>query len=187
MMETTITMEPDASMPVTTPAKREVLPWVLAAVFAVTTILSGVGWLSAAADDGTQAVSIAAIGFVTDLTTWDASDGLQDTVEALRARGTGDFLGQIDEVLGDEARATAEAIGATSRGEVLEVFVSTIEADRAVAVVIVRQTLTVAGDDRDQEQISRIEFQLIEGRWLVARSELLNAPTPFIGGQGNTP
>lgn len=161
------------------------LPWVLVALLAITTLVSTVGWMgSTGGDEAGREVRGAAITFVTELTNWDATDGLDDTVATLRELGTGDFLTQIDEVLGDEARATAEAVGAVSRGEIVEVLVSDVEDDRAVAIVIVEQELTVAGESAIQEQVSRIEFVLVEGEWLVTRSELLNAPTLGAGPGG---
>lgn len=157
---------------------RSRLPQIAMGVLAVWAIAITFVHFTGGSDQRAQ-VRGAAITFITELTTWDATEGLDDTIAELRALGTGEFLDQIEEVLSDEARATAEAVGARSRGEIIEVLVSEIDGDQASAIVIVNQTLTVDGEAADQEQVSRMEFRLVDGKWLVERSELLNAPTPL--------
>ncbi len=149
------------------------LPWVLVALLAVTSLVLAGLWLSTSGDKDSE-VRAAAVTFMTELTTWDASQGLDATTERLRALGTGAFLDEVDQVLGTEVQATAEALGAVSRGEVVEVIV-----DGNVAIVFVEQTLTVSGLVDAQEQIARLVFTQVDGQWKVEIVELLNAPGPL--------
>ncbi len=144
---------------------------VLVVVLAVTTVALALLWRQEARDPSAE-VRAAAVTFMVELTTWDAADGLDDTTEALRELGTGQFLEEVDQVLGGEIQATAESLGATSRGEVIEVFTN----DDGVAIVIVEQTLTVGDLTETQEQIARLELTRVDGSWKIAKVELLNAP-----------
>lgn len=168
----------DGPLDVVTEPSR--LPWVVAGLLALTTIVALVGWFGSGGDTDGSDARIAAIGFVTELTTWDAADGLDSTVTALRDRGTSAFVEQIDDVLGAEARATAEAVGASSQGEIVEVLLSEIDdagdQPRVVAVVIVVQETTVADQSLREEKVSRLEMVQVDGQWLVDVVQILNAP-----------
>lgn len=155
------------------------LPWALVGLLAATTLVFLGLWLGARGDEAPD-VREAAVAFMTELTTWDASDGLEATTEALRGMGTGDFLDEVDEVLGSDVRATAEALGAVSAGTVTEVVLDPSEEGAAwTAIVFVEQTLTVAGVTEAQEQIARLVLVAVDGSWKVEVLELLNAPTPL--------
>lgn len=165
--------------PIAPASGRAWLPWSLVGLLAATTLVFLGLWASAGEGEAGD-VRAAAVAFMSELTTWDASEGLEGTTEALRSMGTGSFLDEVDEVLGSDVRATAEALGAVSAGEVTEVVLDP-DPDRAAwtAIVFVEQSLTVAGITQAQEQIARLVLVQVEGEWRVEVLELLNAPTPL--------
>ncbi len=124
------------------------LPWVVAAVSTLAAA-AAVVWAvlavqgAGARDAELEQVETAAGSFALELTTWDASDGMADTRETLRAAGTPTFATDVDQLFGGtDDLATLEEIGARSRGEVEDVLVQSLDGDRAVALAVVVQEVT---------------------------------------------
>lgn len=119
-----------------------VLPWVIAILALAAAVYSTVQWRALAGyQDQVSSARTAAVGFVDDLTNWDASDGLDDEIESLRAQGTGPFLDEIDLVFGgDDLAGQLEADGISAQGEVEEAFVQELEDGRAEVFTVVSVT-----------------------------------------------
>ena len=138
-------------------------------------------WQQLAAREDTVATArVAAIGFVEDLTNWDATDGLDDEIDVLRARGTGSFLDEIDLVFGgDELTSQLEADGVTAAGEVEEAFVQDLEDDVAEVFVVVSVTYGATEVERDLDPVtfpaSLTLEQDEEGQWLVREVTIPNS------------
>ncbi len=137
---------------------------------------STVQWLSLQGEADTRAaVRSAAEDFMVTLTNWDASDGLEDTRDALKEAGTGDFLTEVDELFGGTLGDDLEAAAAVSTGDVEDVFVQRIEGDEAVAFGVVTQELATDLTDQTDRTIrsARLTMQRVDGRWLVSEVQLL--------------
>lgn len=158
------------------PARWWVLPWLLAAVAVLVAVATTSQWLDLRAQEQTrQEVQRAAEEFVVALTTWDASDGLEDTREELREAGTGAFLAEVDDLFGGSLGQELEQVEAVSTGDVQDVFVQRIQEDEAIALgVVVQQVSTNLSDTPDTTVRSARMTLTREGdRWLVSSVQLL--------------
>lgn len=158
------------------PKRWSVLPWLIAAVAVLVAIATTSQWLALRAEDQTrQDVQRAAEEFVVALTTWDASDGLEDTREELRAAGTGGFLDEVDELFGGSLGDELEEVEAVSVGEVQDVFVQRIQEGEAIALGVVVQEVRTNLADAPERTVRSARLTLTEegDRWLVSGVQLL--------------
>jgi hypothetical protein len=167
---------------------RTALPWVLVVLAVAVAVVSTWRWQElAAVERAREDVAAATSQFVTTLTTWDASAGMVETREALRSGGTELFGSDVDELFGstEDLRGLAE-LGARSEGEVRQVYVQSLQDDRAETLAVVLQQVTTA-EVQDPEfhlRYAAVELQLVEGRWLVDQLELLVDTSPSSDGTG---
>lgn len=169
------------------PTRWWVLPWLLAAVAMLVAIATTSQWLELRAQEQTrQEVLRAAEEFVVALTTWDASDGLEDTREELRAAGTGAFLAEVDDLFGGTLGQELEEVDAVSTGDVQDVFVQRIQEDEAIALgVVVQQVSTNLSDTPDTTvRSARLTLTREDGRWLVSGVQLLADDVQGPGPEG---
>lgn len=193
---TTAAPEADADDTTTTdsrPRRWWVLPWLIAAVAVLVAIATTSQWLQLRAEDqARQEVLRAAEEFVVALTTWDASDGLEDTREELRAAGTGAFLAEVDELFGGSLGEELEEVEAVSTGDVQDVFVQRIQEGEAIALgVVVQELSTNLSDDPERTvRSARMTLTREDDRWLVSSVQLLAddvqeaAPEGTVEGDG---
>jgi hypothetical protein len=153
------------------------LPWVVAALALA---LAGALFLQLRAA-GTPEAELAAVEeaagrFALDLTSWDASDGMGDTREALRGAASERFATEVDELFGGTGDlAELEELGARSEAEVEDVLVSSIEGDEAEALAVVVQRVTTDVTDGEEVSLRYARLGLVEqqGDWRVDRVELV--------------
>lgn len=170
----------DAAAPAPARERRRprwsVLPWLVAAVAVLVAIATTTQWLALRAQEQTREdVQRAAEEFVVELTTWDASDGLDDTREALEDAGTGTFLVELEDLFGGEVRAEAEELEAVSTGDVQDVFVQRIREDEAIAFAVVVQEIRSKLADVPEQTVRSVRLTLVreEDRWLVSSVDVL--------------
>jgi hypothetical protein len=157
------------------------LPWVVATVATVVTIAAIVAAmvLVEQARDGQReiaAVETTAGRFAAELTTWDATDGMADTREALRAAGTATFAGDVDQLFGGtDDLATLEELGARSVGEVEDVLVQSVDGDRAEALAVVVQEVTTEVTEGAEVSLryARLGLAREDGEWRIDAVELV--------------
>lgn len=169
----------------TAPPRRRrwtrVLPWVLVALALAAAVYSTVQWRTLAAyQDQVDSARAAAIGFVDDLTNWDASDGLEDEIDVLRAQGTGPFLDEIDLVFGgDDLTGQLEAEAIAASGELQEAFVQDVEDDRAEVFTVVSVTYSSPETQQSPTPVTfPAELELErddDGEWLIRRVTVPNS------------
>lgn len=168
------------------PARWWVLPWLIATVAVLVAVATTSQWLTLRAEQQTRAdVQRAAEEFVVALTTWDASDGLEDTREELREAGTGAFLAEVDELFGGTLGQELEEFEAVSEGEVQDVFVQRIQGDEAIALgVVVQEVRTNLAEEPDRTvRSARLTLTRDGDRWLVSGVQLL---ADDVGGEAAT-
>lgn len=156
-----------------------VLPWLVAAVALLVAAAATSAWLDLRGEaQARDEVQRAAEEFLVALTTWDASDGLEDTQEQLRSLGTGSFLSEVDQVFG-EGRDIEQAVEveATSTGEVEDVFVQRLQDDQAeVFGVVVKEVRTNLAEDVEESVVyARLQLVREDGAWLVSEVDLVLA------------
>lgn len=168
----------------TSPPRRATapwLPWAIAAMAVITAAITTFQWQQlASAEADRQAVADAAGDFMVTLTTWDATDGLEDTREELKAEGTGRFLDEIDQLFGGTLGADLEAADAVSTGEIEDVLTQSIDGDTAVVLAVAVQTLesTISPEPDVSVRSAKITLARVDGEWLVENVELLVDRTP---------
>ena len=141
--QTTVAEDPPTPQPPARPRRwRAALPWVvtvLALLLAAWTTWQW--WQLADRQASVDAARATATTFVQDLSTWDASNGLEDEIDRLRAQGTGPLLDEIDLVFGgDELTSQLEADSISATGEIEEVFVQDMAGDLAEVFAVVSVT-----------------------------------------------
>jgi hypothetical protein len=146
-------------------------------------------WQAVASQERTREdVQVATLQFVTTLTTWDAADGMTATRDALREAGTERFAREVDELFGttEDLRGLAD-LGARSEGEVRDVFVQSVDDDRAEAFAVVLQQATTDVVETPEVHLryASLVLERVEGRWLVDGLELLVDTAP--GGATSAP
>jgi hypothetical protein len=152
----------------------------------------------AAAEQAREDVEVATMQFVTTLTNWDANAGMTETRDALRDAGTETFARDVDELFGttEDLRGLAE-LGARSEGEIRDVFVQSLDGDRAETFAVVLQQATTDAVEFPELHLRYASLVLVQvdGRWLVDDLELLvdsspdatgAAPAPSASGDGDT-
>lgn len=127
------------------------------------------------------AVEQATIELMRQLTNWDATDGLEDTRDALAEIATGDFRDQIDELFAGPVAADLEASGATSSGEIEQVYVQDITDARAETFAVVTQTISTS-DPESTTEIDRrasIALRYEDGQWKASVVEIADGVVPL--------
>lgn len=159
---------------------RARLPWVLAALGLVGTLVFGVAWWGVrdgggtAADPSATELLDAARSFSQALTNFDGATVDQD-FDAVTAQATGEFRSQVDQFFSTEIRTQLKEAQASSRGEVRSAYVQTAEPDRGTVFVVVDQTIANNRSPQPQADTLRMELGLVrkDGRWLVERVVVL--------------
>lgn len=154
----------------------------MVAVLAISAaVYSTLQWRSLA-DQQAQVVSArtAAIGFVEDLTNWDAADGLDDEIDVLRQQGTGPFLDEIDFVFGgDDLTGDLQAAEISATGDLQEVFVQSLEGDVAEVFTVVSVTYSSPGATTTLNPVTfpaSLTLQREEdGGWLIREVSVPNS------------
>ncbi|MEX0836140.1 MAG: hypothetical protein WD010_08620 [Nitriliruptor sp.] len=161
--------------------RGSMLPWIIAAI-ATLAAIAAVVWavLTIQEADARTAelerIETAAGSFALELTTWDASDGMADTRESLRAAGTETFATDVDQLFGGtDDLATLEEIGARSRGEVEDVLVQSLDGDQAVALAVVVQEVTTDITEGTEVSLRYARLGLVDdgGEWRIDSVELV--------------
>lgn len=161
-----------------TPRSSAWIAWTVAAALAVVAVVAVVQWRSLAGPaEAVDAARDAAVGYVTTLSTWDASEGLEPTYAALVAGATDDFVPEVDEVFGNEQREQLVASDAVSTGTIEDVLTGDLE-DGRVAVVVVVEQFVVTGPSADPvtrtERVALLQMVDAGSRWLVDDLEMLS-------------
>lgn len=157
-----------------------VLPWVLAVVALAAAVWTTLQWQQLAGRQAqVDSARSAAVAFASDLTNWDASDGLDDEIEVLRNQGTGPFLDEVATQFGGgqltQELATAEM---SATGRVEEAFVQELEGDIAEVFTVVTVQYRSAALDQDSGDVSMpavVVLERVDGRWLVREVTLPNS------------
>lgn len=185
---------PDTAQPTPTPSEelplrggalRRAAPWLVAVL-----ALALAGWSTwqwqvlAAREDAALTVRATATDVLTVLTNWDAED-LDTTRASLEDAGTDAFAEQVDEFVGPRAAEALAAAGTRSEGEVEDVFVQTLDDDRAVVFAIVSQALVsddTEGVVQPATRAAELRLQLVDGRWLVDGIDLIEPTIAEVAG-----
>lgn len=154
------------------------IAWTLAVALAAVTAVTFVQWRSIAGPAAAvDAARDAAVDYVTTLSTWDASDGLEPTYAALVAGATDEFHPEVDEVFGNEQREQLVASDAVSTGTIEDVLTGDLT-DGRVAVVVVVEQFVVTGPSADPaartERAALLQMVDEGGTWLVDDLEMLS-------------
>lgn len=165
------------------PRSRTLLPWVVAIAAIGLAVFSTLQWRALATEAATRAEVEAVAGtFLLELTTWDASDGLAGTREQLAAFGTGTFRDEVDQLFSAELSAELRDVGATSEGEVQDIFLQRIENDRAIVFGVVLQTQDTSETDPDTiARSARVVLERVEGEWKVSQVQMIDPGTSGLG------
>lgn len=155
------------------------VPWVITVVAVAVAAISTYQWqVLASAEGRADSARTAAIAFMQDLTTWDATDGLDDEVERLRAQGTGPFLDELQFLFGgDELTSQLQADGVTARGEIQESYVQDLEGEQAEVFVVVSVTYDAEAIDSARAPVTVPATLVLEhgdGGWLVQEVSVPN-------------
>ncbi|MFA9429385.1 hypothetical protein [Egicoccus sp. AB-alg2] len=151
------------------------LPWLLVALAVAVAVVATWRWQELAGHERQRAAVTAAAGdFAVALTNWDAGDGMADTRESLRAGGTETFAQDVDDLFGGtEDLAALTELGARSDGDVRDVFVQSLDGDRAEALAVVVQRLTTDEGQETNVRYARMTLSAADTGWLVDDVELL--------------
>ncbi len=170
-----------ADAPATAPATsagrgRAALPWVLLAVAVGWAIFATLQYLPLAqAESDRQAIQATSLNFLQALTNWDASEGLDVPLDEVRSYGTAVFQDEAASLFRGELGQSLEAIGASSVGEVVDLFVQRADSEDALVFAVVRQELSNDVTTDVDEVFRGVRVFLLErdGTWLVDDVELL--------------
>ena len=165
------TAETDGDTATTRGRLRGLLPWLL--VVALAGALAWVGpqwWELRGAEAERLEVATVAREVVTRLTTWDASDGLEDTIADLRAVGTGSFADEVDPFFAGPQGEALVAAGASSASVVRDLFVQAIDGDDATVFVTLDQSVQTANPPESSLIPRRaiVDLVRVDGTWLAA-------------------
>jgi hypothetical protein len=159
-----------------------VLPWVLVALAVLAAVFATWRWQELAAQErAREDVAASVSAFVTSLTTWDASAGMSEVREELRAGGTESFARDVDELFGStEDLAGLAELGARSEGEVESVYVQSLRGEVAEALAVVVQQVSTDTSDFPEvhRRFAEVVLQRVDGRWLVEDLQLLVDTAP---------
>lgn len=165
----------------------QLLPWLVAVIAVAVAVVSIVLWRGLAEETATRdTVATAASNFLVTLTSWDATDGLDDTREALREAGTGRFAEEVDQLFGDtQDLAQLQDLGARSEGTIQDLFVQSVEGNQAEVFAVVVQRVDVDGSEQSSrtDRFARLRLERTQAGWQVANVELIAdlAGTPTEG------
>ena len=168
---------PGPSMP--SPGGRVVAlaPWILAVLALALAGYAIFEWQQLAAQERAREDVVAATArFLTELTTWDASDGMDDTRQALLELGTDNLAADVEQLYGasDEMAALRE-INAASTSTFEGVYVQRLQGDRAevFAVVVQRVTTDESSDVEVTVRYAQVGLVQTGGEWKVDQLDLL--------------
>jgi len=170
---------PTASAPSGHRTWMVILPWTLAIVAVAIATFSALQW-RALADQQAQVdqARAAAVAFVTDLTNWDAGDGLDPVLASLREQGTGPFLDEINEVFfGGDLGRELEDLEVAANGNIREAFVQSLANDRATVFVVVDVTYSSPQQREPARPMTfpaEVVLDRVDDRWLVRQVLLPN-------------
>lgn len=156
-----------------------ILPWALAVLAIAAATFSTLQWRSLA-DQQAQVdeARAAAVAFVTDLTNWDAAQGLDPVLASLREQGTGPFLDEINDVFfGGDLRQELEAGQVAASGEIREAFVQSVANDRASVFVVVDVRYSSPQQSAPLPSVTfpaEVVLERVDGTWLVRQVLLPN-------------
>jgi hypothetical protein len=171
-------------------ATRRLVPWIVVVLAVAVALVSTWRWQELAGLERTRGdVAAATSGFVTTLTSWDATAGMTTTRDELQERGTETFARDVDDLFGStEDLRGLEELGARSEGEVRDVYVQRLDGDRAetLAVVVQRVTTSEVTDPEVHLRYAAVTLERIDGRWLVDDLELLIDADPAGGAAAPT-
>lgn len=166
-----------ATAPAAAPPRRtrrwtSALPWVITTIAVAAAAYSTWQWRQLATYQAdVDTVRSRAVAFATDLSNWDATDGLDDEIDTLRGQGTGPFLDEIDLVFGgDELAPQLEANGVSATGEVEEAFVQDVTGATAEVFTVVSVTYEAAESQGATDPVTfpaSLVLEKVDGQWLV--------------------
>lgn len=148
-----------------------VVPWVVAVVAIAALVFVTMQWLPLRAEQQARvAVATTARDVVTQLTTWDARDGLDDTIRSLRQVGTPDFADEVDRFFAGPEGESLIGQGASSTAVVADVFVQSVDGDEATVFVVVDQSVSTTTPESTNVVPRRaiVDLQRVEGTWLAS-------------------
>lgn len=136
-------------------------------------------WLSAddAGPDTTEMAGTAR-EFVTALTNFDGAD-IDADFDAIADFAAGEFADQIQTTFGDQqTRTDLREAQASSRGEIVDLFVQSFDGDQGRVFAVVDQTVANNRTPAPQADTLRVEIVLreIDGEWNVTSLNVLQAP-----------
>ena len=126
--------------------------------------------------------------FLLALTNFNANT-IDDTVKKLQSYSTGDFQGQALNFFSSDFRQAAAKVQATSRGQIRDLYVESIDAGAASTYADVDQTianLNFARPEQDQLRIVLTLKKLSQG-WRISEVTVLQAPTSPAPGSSTSP
>jgi hypothetical protein len=160
------------------------IAWTVAVTMAIVTAFAVVQMRSVTGPaDDLNSARAAAAEYVALLSSWDASDGLDDTYLSLRDGAAASFRAELDAVFGEQTRAELVAVDAVSAGTVTGVFGDEVDLgldgapDTARVVVLVEQIVVtgpVADPAKQIERAAMVTLSRDGDRWLVTGLEMLS-------------
>lgn len=156
---------------------RAVVPWLLAVLALAVAAYAVWQWQQLAVHERAREDVVAATTrFLTELTTWDASDGMGDTRDALLELGTDNLAADVEALYGaSDEMAELREIGARSTSTFEGVYVQRLDADRAetFAVLVQRVTTDLSPDVEVTVRYATVGLVRIDGAWKVDQLDLL--------------
>jgi hypothetical protein len=160
------------------------LPWFLLALALTAAATFGYLWQEAraatAAEDELRAQATAFIG---DLMSISAETAQADAA-AIKDWAVGDFADEAEVFYGREAIDAVVELKATTKGDVRELFVQSLEDGEGSVFAIVDHTVTNANTDEPKSDTVRMSIEMIESKegWKVNRVRIFESPeTPPSG------
>ena len=165
---------------------RRALPWALAVLGLVGTLVFGHAWASQNARTGQEAqVRTVSSDFLLALTNFDAKNVDADFTR-IQGYATGDFAKQSNQFFGSTIRQQLEAALASSRGQVRSLYVQSLSDGQASVYGVVDQTYV--NDKMSSPSADQLDIvtDLTDGSsgWKISDVTVLNDPTTT--GAGGT-
>ena len=140
-----------------------------------------------------QSVRAAAVAFSNALTNFDGSSIDRD-FDRLVGLSTGGFRDQANQFFSAKTRMALKVAQASSRGEIRQAFVQSMDDTTASVFVVVDQTIANNKSPQPQADTLRMDLTLkaTQGTWLVDQVDVLTAPggsstlTPAASGSSGT-
>lgn len=168
------------------PAIKVLVPWILFFVAAVAAVTLGALLLQQRSEDDLRVEAReTARSFATALTNFSHETIDQDAQE-IRSFAVGAFEQEVDAFFGPDAVAAIKEAAATSTGEIVALFVQSLEDDEASVFAVVEVTIANSATDEPQTDLLRMELGMIRtgGRWKVGRVDLFQSPGGGLPGAG---